>query len=141
MKKIKAQDVLKQMLKRHEGFRPKPYECTMGKLTIGYGRNLEDNGISLAEAEMMLSNDIDVCYAQAQKFEWFQDLDEPRKVVILSMIFNMGYPRFIYFKKMIAAVSNADYDKAADEMLSSLWSSQTGKRSTELAEIMRNGVL
>jgi len=35
MNRIKAQ------LVRHEGLRLKPYRCTAGKLTIGYGRNLD----------------------------------------------------------------------------------------------------
>ena len=34
------------MLQRHEGLRLKPYKCTAGKVSIGYGRNLEDVGIS-----------------------------------------------------------------------------------------------
>ncbi|HOE90389.1 MAG TPA: lysozyme, partial [Candidatus Cloacimonadota bacterium] len=29
------------MLKKHEGLVLKPYKCSAGKLTIGYGRNLE----------------------------------------------------------------------------------------------------
>jgi predicted Fe-S protein YdhL (DUF1289 family) len=31
------------MLKRHEGRRLKPYLCTADKLTIGYGRNLDES--------------------------------------------------------------------------------------------------
>ena len=33
---------LKNDIKRHEGFRSKPYKDTVGKTTIGYGRNLDD---------------------------------------------------------------------------------------------------
>ena len=43
----------------HEGFRNKPYRCSAGKLTIGFGRNLENKGISISEARMMLKSDID----------------------------------------------------------------------------------
>ena len=32
-------------LAKFEGFREKPYLCPAKKLTIGYGRNLESNGI------------------------------------------------------------------------------------------------
>ena len=32
---------IKKQLVRHEGLRLKPYRCTAGKLTIGYGRNLD----------------------------------------------------------------------------------------------------
>ena len=50
-----------EQLKRHEGYRDKPYRCTAGKLTIGFGRNLTDNGISRKEAEIMLRDDVIEC--------------------------------------------------------------------------------
>ena len=34
----------------HEDIKLKPYRCSAGKLTIGVGRNLDDNGITRAEA-------------------------------------------------------------------------------------------
>jgi lysozyme len=46
------------VLKRDEGLRLKPYQDTVGKWTIGYGRNLDDRGISKYEAEAMLRNDV-----------------------------------------------------------------------------------
>ena len=45
---------LRDMLKRHEGKRRYPYRCTAGKLTIAYGRNLEDKGLSVKEMEYIL---------------------------------------------------------------------------------------
>ncbi|HAC30701.1 MAG TPA: lysozyme, partial [Marinobacter hydrocarbonoclasticus] len=52
-------NLLKTQLKRHEGLRLKPYLDTASspRLTIGYGRNLEDVGISRDEADFMLDND------------------------------------------------------------------------------------
>ena len=52
------QEKLIAQLKIDEGFRGKPYRCTAGKLTIGFGRNLDDVGASVAESEMMLSVDL-----------------------------------------------------------------------------------
>lgn len=59
-------DPLIEQLKRHEGFSAKPYFCTANKLTIGYGRNLDDVGITESEASELLRQDIararhDVC--------------------------------------------------------------------------------
>jgi len=34
-------DRILEQLVRHEGLRLKAYRCTTGKLTIGYGRNLD----------------------------------------------------------------------------------------------------
>lgn len=43
--------MLKVLVKSDEGLSLKPYTDTRGKLTIGYGRNLTDVGISQAEAD------------------------------------------------------------------------------------------
>ena len=37
---------LTELLKKHEGIRSKPYKDTVGKITIGVGRNLDDVGLS-----------------------------------------------------------------------------------------------
>ncbi len=51
---------LLSQLKTDEGFELKPYKDTQGKLTIGYGHNLTDNGISLSIAEQLLQDDINI---------------------------------------------------------------------------------
>ena len=38
-------------LRRDEGVRFKPYQDTVGKWTIGVGRNLSDKGINWVEAQ------------------------------------------------------------------------------------------
>ena len=60
-------DSLKRMTKEFEGCRLKPYKCTAGKLTIGYGRNLDDVGISQAEANMMFEADFARAESDARK--------------------------------------------------------------------------
>lgn len=128
-----------EMIKRHEGFRRFPYRCTAGKLTIGYGRNLEDVGISEDEAEMLLLNDVERCWEQLSQFDWFHDLNEARQWALVDMLYNLGFSRFMGFKKMLAALERRDYESAAAEMLDSKWARQVGNRAIELAEIMRSG--
>lgn len=129
---------LHDMIIRHEGMRLKPYRCPAGKLTIGVGRNLDDNGISHAEAMMMLDNDIHQAQVEAAKtFAWFESLSPARKDVIVSMLFNMGMFRFSRFTKFFMAVAEKDFEKAASEMLNSLWAAQVGSRAVELSEMMR----
>lgn len=131
-------------LKRHEGLRLKPYKCTADKLTIGYGRNLEDNGISEFEAEELLKNDVIVAQVRLEEEGWYNQLDECRKAVIENMYFNIGN-RLFGFKKMIGALSDDDYETASKEMVTgsnggeSKWASQVGKRAYELADQMRTG--
>lgn len=130
---------LREMLERHEGFRPKPYRCTEGKLTIGIGRNLEDVGITKDEARVLLSNDIERCIFEASKFPWFNSLSSVRQDVVLSMLFNMGLAGFLEFRKMIDAINRSDYETAANEMIDSDWRHQVGMRAVELSQMMRSG--
>lgn len=127
-----------ERIKKHEGLRCKPYRCTAGKLTIGYGRNIEDNGITEAEASFLLENDIKNSEAECRRaFPWFQKLDEIRRGVIIELCFNMGLKRLLGFKKMLAACECGNYNSAANEMLNSLWARQVGKRAKTLADLMK----
>ena len=50
---------VQDLISKHEGLRLFPYADTVGKLTIGFGRNLTDIGISRDEADALLTNDLD----------------------------------------------------------------------------------
>ena len=76
-------------IKRHEGLRLKPYLCTAGKLTIGYGRNLETNGISGDEAEYLLKNDIErATWACYERIPFFSDAPLQVQDVLVICAFN-----------------------------------------------------
>lgn len=128
------------MLIRHEGLALRIYTCPAGKPTIGVGRQLEDNGITVDEAMILLTNDIQRAVKVAKEsFPWFEKLNEARQDVIISMIFNIGIGHFREFKKMIAALEAGDYALASAEMLESQWRLQVGSRAVELAENMKQG--
>lgn len=131
---------LKETIKPHEGLRLKLYKCPANKWSIGWGRNLEDNGISEKEAEILLTNDITNAKLQLfDAFPWAGKLDEDRKCVLIEMVFNMGIKSFKGFKKMLAACQKGEWDKAASEMLDSDWHRQVGKRAETLANIIKKG--
>jgi lysozyme len=130
---------LEDILIRHEGLKLKPYRCTAGKLTIGVGRNLDDNGITEAEARMMLRYDIEASRLSLLKYKWFNSLDPVRQDVIINMVFNLGLPRFLQFKKTIAFLQAKDWEGAATEMVNSKWAKQVGNRALELAAMIVTG--
>ena len=133
-------ETLRDQLKRHEGYRQHPYEDSVGKLTVGYGRNLDDVGVSEVEADIMLKNDMDSAKATLTLYlPWTKRLSQARFDVLHNMAFNMGIGKLVGFVKMLSALRAGDFDKAADEMLDSLWAQQVGTRATELAAQMRNG--
>jgi len=122
-----------------EGYRQHPYKCSANKLTIGVGRNIEDNGISKEEALYLLRNDIMEVRVSLMRFSWFNRLDDARQDAILNMAFNLGIPRFLSFKKMIEALIEMDYELAADEALDSKWATQVGERADRIARIIKHG--
>ncbi|WP_296059597.1 glycoside hydrolase family protein [uncultured Amphritea sp.] len=133
------QEKLIAQLKIDEGFRGKPYRCTAGKLTIGFGRNLDDVGVSVAEAEMMLSEDLKEAVPQLEALPHYRMLNDVRQNVLCNMAFNLGIPRLMMFKNMWSALAHRNYETAAAEMLNSRWARQVGERAERLAKEMRTG--
>ena len=137
------QDLLKLCqdgIKKDEGFSAKPYKCTAGKLTIGYGRNIEDIGVSEDEAQYILNNDISYCYNKLKAvFPFFETLSKPKQYVLINMCYNIGITRLAGFKRMLAELSQGNYNQAASEMLNSRWAAQVPNRAARLAEIMKKG--
>ncbi len=131
--------LLRSQLERHEGLRLKPYHDTVGKLTIGYGRNLEDVGISRDEADFMLDNDIDQVERQLETVDEYRDLDAVRQAVIANMAYNLGFAGLMGFKNMWTAIGRRDWKSASEQMMQSKWARQVGVRAVELSEIMRTG--
>lgn len=129
-------------LQDHEGLRLKPYTDTVGKLSIGWGRNLADVGISYDEAKAMLETDIARATAQARNhFFWFDGLNPTRQDVVVMMIFALGLGGFKGFKNMIAAIECQDWQTAAFELQNSKaaredWQPSRGK---ELALALEKG--
>lgn len=133
-------EIVKERLRKEEGLRLKPYRCSAGKLTIGSGRNFEDNGISIGEAEFMLDNDVKSVIQQLSvKIPWIKTLTENRQVVLVDMAFNLGIGGLLLFKNTLAMIQKGEYEAAAKAMLQSKWATQVGKRANELSELMRLG--
>lgn len=132
---------IKTQLVRHEGLRLKPYRCTAGKLTIRIGRNLEDRGITQKEAYAMLERDILDCEQRLLEEipNIYNNLDKVRQSVLLNMCFNLGIKGLMGFKNTLSFIAASDWERAANNMLTSKWAKQVGSRAIELSELMRKG--
>lgn len=128
---------LLQQIKEHEGLKLFPYKCPAGKLTIGYGHNLQDNGLTKTACEFILYDDIDEAkknlYAIFTR-KFFENLSDKQKIALIDMMFNLGLPRFLTFKKFIQAVKNKDYIKASAEIINSRAYQQNKSRYKKLSE-------
>jgi lysozyme len=132
----------KRFLREDEGFRNKVYPDTKGVMTIGYGRNLETNGITKAEGEYLLENDVAVCMADcARNFPWFGALDLVRQSVIVEVRFNIGLASLLDFRRMLLAISVGNWELAATELLDSDAARDLPARYGRLALRLRTGRL
>ena len=132
----------KEYIKQNEGLRLTPYKCTAGKLTIGWGRNLDDQGITLNEAELMLNHDINLCITSIREIfgdPLYWTFSDSVKIVLTDMMFNLGVTRFKKFKKMIQAVRDEDWPEAARQLLDSRYAKQVPNRANRNADAMRRG--
>lgn len=134
-------DALRAQLTKHEGLCLFPYVDTVGKLTIGVGRNLTDRGISDAEARYLLDNDINIAINALTVFPWFPNLDPVRQCAFVDLCFNLGLARLRGFTKMLAAAERADWSLVATELLDSRFAAQVGQRAQTLATMLRTGQL
>lgn len=133
------QNLLDQIL-LHEGKRSKPYKDTVGKLTIGVGRNLDDVGLSDDEIEYLLINDLKrVEVGLDRSLSWWRDLDEVRQRVLIDMCFNMGLGGLLGFKNTLAKIKAHDWAAASRGMLQSKWAKQVGARALRLSNMMLTG--
>jgi lysozyme len=131
---------LKARVERHEGKRHKPYLDTVGKITIGIGRNLDDKGISSEMIDLMFKEDIADAVVDAKAlFATFDDISPLRQEVLVEMCFQMGRGRVRGFEKMRKAIGNGDWALASAEMLSSKWAkTDSPNRARELSKIMKD---
>jgi lysozyme len=133
------QIVLKNMLVQEEGYSQFPYRDTEGVLTLGIGRNLESNGVSMSESLFMLDNDVNDAIAILNKqLSCFNRLDRVRQIILIDMVFNLKN-RLFGFVNTLAAIERGDYKLAAQEMLNSKWAKQVGRRAVRLSKMMETG--
>lgn len=139
----------------HEGLKLTPYYCSAGKLTIGVGRNLEDNPLSNEErlalgdymhsitengAKMLLRNDIINCYNNVKRIvKNFEELSPDRQYALVDMCFQLGIKGLKKFKRMLRAIEKNNFYMAAFECISSEYAKQTPNRAKKIALTIKTG--
>ena len=136
---------LADQLIHHEGMECFPYVDTVGKTTIGVGRNLTDRGLSQAECRYLLANDIEISISELKRnFDWFTKLDDTRQAAMVDLHFNLGINRLKTFMKTLGLIEDCMlgddlWDKVAEELLDSKWATQVGQRAQTLARMLQLG--
>lgn len=113
-------ELLKRQLERHEGRRLKPYVDTAGKITIGIGHNLTDNGLTDAQVDQIYADDSgEVVRVLPIVFSWYGAIDDVRQRALADVAFNVGLPGLLKFRHLLAACVAHDWPRAGRELLDS----------------------
>lgn len=147
--KNELQEVIKEDLIKHEGYKQEIYLDTEGLATFGIGHLVVEQDMEYGwpvgtpvekeRIDGVFEQDFGIALSDAQAlFLNFDSLPDQVQRVLVNMSFNLGRTRLGRFKKMILAVNEGKYEKAADEMVDSRWYNQVGNRSIELENWMRN---
>ena len=136
---MSAIDLAVGRLVTEEGFRPTAYKDTEGKLTIGYGFNV-DAGITKLAAQALLQAQATEVWQNLSSYWWWHSLDDVRASVLVDMAFNMGTAGLLHFPKMLAAIDAKDWETAKAELLDSDAARELPARYKVLGDILASGV-
>lgn len=149
-KKTEITTLAAKLIAKEEGYRSKPYFCSEGYPTIGYGQKLGPKNAPLdlykfelpeIVAHEWLEFSVSVLYGaiEDKKFFFEASVRTERAAVILSMAYQLGINGLMKFGKMIAAIERKDWVEASVQALDSRWAKQTQERAKRHAAILRTG--
>jgi lysozyme len=129
-------------IERDEGYRQFPYEDTAKppRLTIGFGFNLTDVGLSREECQLLAAHRLrKIDQHLIQALAWYTGLNERRRNALVNMAYQMGVQKLLTFRDMHAALDAGDFDKAAAEALDSTYARQVPERAKRIATAIKEG--
>ena len=147
-----AIQIAAKMQAKEESYRAKPYYCTEHYPTVGYGEKVGEKFEALpnitrtqpeAYKKMLGTTELNekTFLNNPDLYRSYFHLNDFRKAVMLSIVYQIGVYGILKFKKLLGALERADYSSAANEMLDSLAARQTPKRWNRNADQMRTGEL
>lgn len=135
-----AMERCNRIIKNDEGFMSHMYRDSRGHLTIGYGFNMETIDLPKDVADIWVKfilESIDIKLSQLLNF--WSELNDVRKIVLINMAYNMGMDNLLKFHGMIKMLEKKDYVLAEKEMADSLWNKEVPFRAARLRRMMLTG--
>lgn len=154
------------LLEFEEGWKSKPYLCSEGYPTVGFGFKIGPKGASLSYYPFTLPRtagevwmrcilddmvhriDTEKAYIDIRKAlnklrsltaPGVSDYADPRICVLLSMCYQMGVDGVAAFKTTLGHIATASFGNAKSGMLASKWARQTPHRAARHADTMLKG--
>lgn len=135
-----------------EGWRERPYLCSLGYPTAGFGFKIGPKGAPISQYQFILPIEAGAAWLETLLTKTRSNMmqrpriaaamnacDEVRQAVLISMAYQMGVDGLDQFKSTLKAVAECRWDDAASGMLDSKWAKQTSGRAKRHAEQMRTG--
>lgn len=147
-------ELLKEILEKHEGKKRRKYKCTTGRWTIGIGHNMEDEPLPEEMQRFLDSNGYitdEMIYELLEKdiedaindaWDLYPNLEsysEARQAALIDFLFNVGKRVALQFKRFNRAVNGEKWDNAAKYLLESKYARQVGQRAQTIARMLREG--
>ena len=128
-------DLAEALIAESEGIVFHAYRDSLGLWTCGYGHLLHDQTkdwtgyqITHEQADAWLSEDMQSARVIAAEFPHYDELNDVRQAVLVSMAFQLG-TKPLHWTHFMAALEARDYDAAAVAGLDSEWHRQTPTRA------------
>ena len=127
-------DTLRSHLIEVEGYRHFVYKDTRGNSTIGIGHKLIHGevyqNIGSNQIESLFISDINIAKKEALRLvPSFNSQPQQVKIIIISLIFNLGPTGFSKFHRFRSALEKKNYKLTAVELSDSLWANQVPNRA------------
>jgi lysozyme len=107
-------------------------------VTVGYGRCLQTNPLSMYEAEELLFSQVESIYIDLiTNISFFDDLPINVQNVLVEMAYQLGINGLSKFRKTLRFLELKQYVLASKEMLISKWAQQTPNRAKKLSNLMK----
>lgn len=134
---------VKEIIKKNEGLRLSVYKDTRGFPTIGYGHLIKKGEkfglLTKQQADELFEKDFAEHLNHAKKFPGFAGLTENRRGVIIDMTFNMGANWWNKWPNFVRHMVQGDYNSASNDIRSSRYYKQVGKRAERNIDKILNG--
>ena len=126
---------LRADIKLDEGTVLHAYQDDLGYWTIGSGILIdkrEGGGITEGENDFLLDNRLTKTINDLDdNIPWIATKSDGVQRAVINMAYNMGVPRLLGFRDMLAAIKSDDYAEAARQAQNSKWDHEVSKDRVE----------
>jgi lysozyme len=135
------------MIKKHEGFKTKPYKDSLGLWTIGVGHLIGDGKtlppewnreLSPQEVDTLFAGDFASHKQAATKIPGYDRVNEQGKGALIDLTFNMGNTWYKKWPNFVKNLSSGNTEGAAASLEDSNWYKQVKSRAVTIVGLIRN---